>query len=151
MRLSKNMRSTMVTFSSVALLAACGNNGNGDTLGTTPVQPDKTEEVGTTEDSVQESETNETDAETGNEGNDLQSDETSDVSNSETSSESVNQDSPGIETIEFPVNVSDAIEIFNNEFGSPNIDEIEFEREDGRYIYEFEGWDGEFEYEMEIC
>jgi uncharacterized membrane protein YkoI len=31
-----------------------------------------------------------------------------------------------------------------------NIDEIEFEREDGRYVYDFEGWDGEFEYEMEI-
>lgn len=160
---TKKAKLGMVTLSSVAVLAACGNNGDGDTLGTTPVEPETSEEaeVGTEEETTQEEEETteteentetETEENTENETQEEteQSEGTSNEGNNEASTESVSQDSPGIENIDFPISVEDAIEIFNNEFGSPNIDEIEFEREGGRYVYDFEGWDGEFEYEMEI-
>lgn len=65
-------------------------------------------------------------------------------------SDTAQQESPGIENVEFEVSVQEAIDMFLTEFDNPHIDEIEFDREDGRYVYDFEGWDGEFEYEMEI-
>lgn len=157
MNMTKQMKLMLVSLSSVALMAACGDDGANDSLGTTPVQPETTEETGTadTGDTTVEEDTQEdtpqedagdTDDSSAEEEVAEDTEEAGDVSEGQVS----DPDSPGIENIEFPISVQDAIEIFNNEFGSPNIDEIEFEREDGRYVYDFEGWDGEFEYEMEI-
>lgn len=157
MNMTKQMKLMLVSLSSVALMAACGDDGANDSLGTTPVQPETTEETGTadTGDTTVEEDTQEdtpqedagdTDDSSAEEEVAEDTEEAGDVSEGQVS----DPDSPGIENIEFPISVQDAIAIFNNEFGSPNIDEIEFEREDGRYVYDFEGWDGEFEYEMEI-
>jgi uncharacterized membrane protein YkoI len=66
------------------------------------------------------------------------------------STETATQESPGIETVVFEVSLEEAIETFSAEFNQPYIDEIEFDNEDGRYVYDFEGWDGQFEYEMKI-
>lgn len=150
MNMTKRMKLMLVSLSSVALMAACGDGGANDSLETTPVPPETTEETETddtgdetvdegAEEGTAEEDTTETD-DTG------VTDDSTDASDAQVN----DPDSPGIENIEFPISVQDAIEIFNNEFGSPNIDEIEFERDDGRYVYDFEGWDGEFEYEMEI-
>lgn len=156
---NKKIKWIIVSLSSVALLAACGNDTANDSLGTTPVPPETIEETemddagGTavdddTEESTPEEGTDATDDSTNVEETEVSDDieETSDTSEAQLN----DSDSPGIENIEFPISIQDAIDIFNNEFGSPNIDEIQFEREDGRYVYDFAGWDGEFEYEMEI-
>lgn len=155
MRFTKKAKLGLATLSSVALLAACGNNGNGDTLGTTPVEPDTSEEVEeNTEETTQDEEETSTEETIENTESDTQEEtQTEETANEEESTPATdgdNQDSPGIENIEFPISVHEAIDIFNNEFGTPHIEEIEFEREDGRYVYEIEGWDGEFEYEMDI-
>ncbi len=150
MNMTKQMKLMLVSLSSVALMAACGDDGANDSLGTTPVQPETTEETETDDagDATVDEGAEEGTAEEGTEDVDDTgvTDDSTDASDAQVS----DPDSPGIENIEFPISVQDAIEIFNNEFGSPNIDEIEFERDDGRYVYDFEGWDGEFEYEMEI-
>ena len=150
------MKLMLVSLSSVALMAACGNDGANDSLGTTPVQPETTEETDTNdagdtsvEEDTQEDTPEEDAGDTDDSSNEEVAEDTGeagDVSEAQVS----DPDSPGIENIEFPISVQAAIEIFNNEFGSPNIDEIQFEREDGRYVYDFEGWDGEFHYEMEV-
>lgn len=162
MNMTKQMKLMLVSLSSVALMAACGDDGANDSLGTTPVQPETTEETETddagdttvdegAEEGTAEEDTTVIDDSTSEEGTEDAddtgvTDDSTDASDAQVS----DPDSPGIENIEFPISVQDAIEIFNNEFGSPNIDEIKFERDDGRYVYDFEGWDGEFEYEMEI-
>lgn len=156
MMMSKKAKLGLATFSSVALLAACGNNGDDDTLGTTPVEPETSEEAEVetpeegTEEEVQEEAQEDNQEETAGSEESQETEEQTEEATNEETTENVSQESPGIENIDFPISLDDAIEIFNNEFGSPNIEEIEFEREDGRYVYDFEGWDGEFEYEMEI-
>lgn len=142
MKISQKMRLGLLSFSSIALLAAC----NDDTVDTSPVEtgeeeagtlPENTEEGTDTEETDQASQEDPTDEETGG--------ESADTGNIEG-----DPDSPGIQGIEFSVSVFDAIDIFNQEFDTPYIEEIQFERDDGRYVYEFEGWDGEFDYEMDI-
>lgn len=61
-------------------------------------------------------------------------------------------DSPGIEGMTFSITLDDAIDLFYETFGSEdiNIEQIEFDDDDSRYLYEFDGWDGEFEYELDI-
>ncbi|EXJ23147.1 putative lipoprotein [Alkalibacterium sp. AK22] len=61
-------------------------------------------------------------------------------------------DSPGIEGMTFSVDLDEAIALFFETFGSEdiNISEIQFTRDDGRYLYEFEGWDGQYAYELDI-
>lgn len=151
MNMSKRIKLGIVSLSSVALLAACGDNGTNDSLGTTPVAPENTEETqaDNTGDSTGGTTGEDTTEETG-ETTDSSNEGTSDDTNDDTGEQANDTDSPGIENIEFPITVQDAIDIFNNEFGSPNIDEIQFDREDGRYVYDFEGWDGEFDYEMKV-
>lgn len=151
MNMSKRIKLGIVSLSSVALLAACGDNGTNDSLGTTPVAPENTEETqaDNTGDSTGGTTGEDTTEETG-ETTDSSNEGTSDDTNDDTGEQANDTDSPGIENIEFPITVQEAIDIFNNEFGSPNIDEIQFDREDGRYVYDFEGWDGEFDYEMKV-
>jgi uncharacterized membrane protein YkoI len=156
--MSKKVKLGMVTLSSVAVLASCGSNANGDSLGTTPVTPESTEEVNTVVESNQEEQAVQSNEESTQETTEEQTNteqpeevtETSNDTTNETTAQTSNQDSPGIEYLEFPITVYDAIDLFNNEFGRPHIDEIEFEREDGRYVYDFEGWDGQYEYELKI-
>lgn len=147
MKMTKRIKLGIVSLSSIALLAACGDNGANDSLGTTPVEPENT---GETTNNTGES-TEETTDETGDTTeDDSSSEETSEDTGSDTGEQASDPDSPGIENIEFPISVQDAIETFNSEFGSPNIEQIQFEREDGRYVYDIDGWDGEFEYSIEI-
>ncbi|WP_028273160.1 PepSY domain-containing protein [Atopococcus tabaci] len=56
----------------------------------------------------------------------------------------------GIDTMTFDTSLDDAIQTFNEEFNNPNIESIYFDEEDGRYTYDFEGFDDTNEYSMEI-
>lgn len=149
MNTQKRMKLGLVSLSAVALLAACSNGGSGGSEGTTPLEPENTEEVESNvagDDAAQE-ESSESAADN--------VENADDTSNEEAANDSTNQgnnqeDSPGIENIDFPITVEDAVSTFNNAFGSPNIDTIEFDRDDGRYVYDFDGWDDQAEYEMTI-
>lgn len=61
-------------------------------------------------------------------------------------------ESDGIENVEFSVSLNQAVDTFHETFGSTeiNIDKVEFERDDGRYKYKIDGWDGVNEYELKI-
>ncbi len=74
--------------------------------------------------------------------------ELDDVEESEADAES----KKGIENLVLGINLTEAVDLFYQTFNSKdiNIDSIEFEQDNGRYIYEIEGWDGQYEYELEI-
>lgn len=57
-------------------------------------------------------------------------------------------ESAGIEDMEFSVTLDDAVNDFYETFGSEeiNISEIQFNQDDDQYVYEIEGWDGEFHF-----
>ncbi|MDZ7836105.1 MAG: PepSY domain-containing protein [Alkalibacterium sp.] len=61
-------------------------------------------------------------------------------------------DTPGVDGLELPVTLNSSIDIFYETFGSEeiNIDSIHFEEDDGRYVYSFEGWDDNFDYELDV-
>lgn len=126
-----------LSFSTIALLAACSEGD--ETLDTTPVETEETET--TTDNEVEEGVTDDV----GEEAN-----QNTEISEQQEVDSGGQEDSPGIENLEFAFSVYDAIEIFNEEFGAPNIEEIQFEFDDGRYKYEIEGWDEAFDYEMDI-
>lgn len=62
------------------------------------------------------------------------------------------EETAGIQGIELPVPLNNAIGLFYETFESEDIsiDSIQFEEDDGRYIYAFDGWDGEFAYELKV-
>lgn len=135
----KALRFGLLTLSAGALLAAC--DGEDTTTDTNPIE----EEVTETEDTEPiEEQPEETEDES------MDNTETTDDTSTE---DTVNQmETPGIQGIELPVTLNSAIDIFYETFASEDItlDSIQFEEEDGRYIYSFNGWDGEYEYELEV-
>ena len=48
------------------------------------------------------------------------------------------------------LSAEDAVKIFNDKYANVNIDEISFEKDNGVYAYEINGFDDTSEYEMEI-
>lgn len=128
----------VLSLSAALLLAACGDN---DTLDTTPV--DEGTEV--TDDTVDDANIDE--------GMDDTTDDTSDDAVDDASDDATGStDSRGLEGMTFEVSLEDAISMFYETFGNEtiNIDEIQFDRDNGRFVYEFDGWDEEFEYELDI-
>ena len=79
----------------------------------------------------------------------------SDNENEETeeSNEIENQaDQKGLTNVSLEVTLDDAVNLFYDQFESQeiNIESIELKEKNGRYIYELEGWDGQYEYELEF-
>ncbi|MDN6161422.1 MAG: hypothetical protein L0I79_01500 [Atopostipes sp.] len=62
------------------------------------------------------------------------------------------EDGKGLSTISLELTLDDAVNLFSNHFDSPkiNIESIQLKEKNGRYIYELEGWDGQYEYELEF-
>lgn len=48
------------------------------------------------------------------------------------------------------LSAEDAVKIFNDKYANVNIDEISFEKDNGAYAYEINGFDDANEYELEI-
>lgn len=142
MSTSKAIRLGVLSLSASLLLAACDDN---DTQGTTPVEDD-TEQTGDTVagDDTAADNTGEDDTD------DTAADNTSDDETDGAADDA--NDSQGIQGMTFSVSLDDAIDQFYETFGSEdiNISEIQFNHDDGRYLYEFEGWDGQYEYELDI-
>lgn len=132
MSTSKAIRLGVLSLSASLLLAACDDNG---TQGTTPVEDD-TEQTG--------------DTDAGDDTDDTAADNTPDDETDGAADDA--NDSQGIQGMTFSVSLDDAIDQFYETFGSEdiNISEIQFNYDDGRYLYEFEGWDGQYEYELDI-
>ena len=144
---SKALRLGMLSMSAGLLLAACDTDD-------TPTDPAPMEEDTTETDDTEPIE--ETPAD--DEGTDDMSDTEDDSMGTDDSEESsadetpAQTDSPGIEGMTFSITLDDAIDLFYETFGSEdiNIEQISFDDDDGRYLYEIDGWDGEFEYELDI-
>lgn len=144
---NKWLKVGVLSLSASLLLAACDDGD--DTLDTTPVEEETTETDNgdTAEDQTEEDvddveETAEEEAST--EDDTVEEDATDEDSNM--------TDSQGLEGMTFAVSLDDAIDLFYETFGSEdiNIEEIQFERDGNRFVYEFEGWDESNEYELDI-
>ena len=58
----------------------------------------------------------------------------------------------GLEEIDLELTIDDLIEFFFQSFNSQeiHIESIELERDTDRYVYEIEGWDEEYRYELKV-
>lgn len=139
MKTHKAVKLGVLSLSAGLLLAACDTT---DTQDTTPVEEDTgqvddtTVDDGTTDDTTTDDTT--TDDTT-----------TDDGTTDDTATDTQGQ---GLESMTFEVSLEDAISTFYDTFGSEdiNIEEIQFNRDDGRFLYEFEGWDDQSDYELDI-
>ena len=118
----------VLSFSAVALLAACANDDA--ELTDNPVVEDPVTEEPTDN-------TNETDEAT-------EPEEPTNVMGSQDTSN-------GIYDVEFPVTLEQATELFAQTFGEDvNISSIELDEDIRGYEYDLSGWDGEQEYELSL-
>ena len=136
----KKIKLGLISLSTFAILAACGDNT--EQMPDTETPPDTTEE--TTEDPADTG--NGTDNQTG------EQDATDETDDTDTGSDtSTGTASTGILSMDFQVSLDDAVQTFRDTFGeNVNIDQIEFDDDDGQYYYEIQGWEGQNEYELEI-
>ena len=119
------MKKTLLSASAVLLLAACGDGTVEEPGGN---QPGEVE----TSDSMTEQDTSSTaDTSAKDEGqNDSQG--------------------QGIQGREFEVSFAQALEILNETFGEVNVEQVQFDRDDNRYVYDIEAHDETSEYSLVI-
>lgn len=138
----KKIKLGLISLSTFAILAACGDNT--EQMPDTETLPDTMEE--TTEDPTDTG--NGTDNQTGEQD---ATDETGDTGTDTGSDTGTGTASTGILSMDFQVSLDDAVQTFRDTFGeNVNIDQIEFDDDDGQYYYEIQGWEGQNEYELEI-
>ena len=119
-----------ISLSTLALLAACGNNGSDQS---SEDQPEDQQE-----EQLPEEDTNEAE------------EKSDDKTNEETTDEETTA-SDGVLSMKFSVSFDDAVKQFHDTFGADiNIDEIEFDNDRDTYYYNIQGWDEENDYELEI-
>lgn len=148
MSTNKTIKYGVLSLSAALLLAACDDN---DTLDTTPADDD----TEMTDDAVEDPTVQEgmDDAEDDTAGDDASEDSVDDTNVEEGMDDAAGDtgDSRGLEGMTFSVSLDDAIDMFYETFGSEvNIEEIQFDRDNDRFVYEMDGWDGEYEYELDI-
>ncbi|HLR92575.1 MAG TPA: PepSY domain-containing protein [Atopostipes sp.] len=133
----KKFKLGIISLSALTLLAACGD--------TTEEMPDTETPQETTEDAGEMG--NETDDETGTQDTE---DETTDEATNDTGTDTGTA-SAGVLSMDFQVSLDDAVQTFRDTFGTNvNIEQIEFDDDDGQYHYDIQGWDDQNEYEMEV-
>lgn len=123
----KGMKFGILSLSSFFVLAACTNDNtttNDDTIA------DTAEEIIESSESI---------------GTEVSSDATDMTSDSMVTG-------AGIENMEFMVSLDDAITTFRDTFAGDNIniDSVQFEMDDNRYVYSIDGWDDTNDYELKI-
>lgn len=59
-------------------------------------------------------------------------------------------DAPAADAMTVKLSAEDAVKIFNDKYAGVSIDEISFEKDNGVYAYEINGFDDANEYELEI-
>lgn len=130
--MKKSLKLALLTSASVLTLAACGDNTTQET--TEPETEEQTTD--TTEDSATDENTDTTDENTDDQGDD----------------QAANTDSQGIENMDFAVSLQDAVETFKGEVGDDavQITDVNFDTENGAYVYEFTGFSNGTEYEGSV-
>lgn len=78
------------------------------------------------------------------------SSEPSESGNAGESSSNSSGSAQGINEQEFDVSLDDAIQIYNETHPNSSIESIEFDDDDGKYEYDFNGFDESAEYELSI-
>lgn len=137
MNTQKLMKLGLFSLSAGFLLAACDTNDTGSVENdTAPIE----EPI---------------DEDTSGESTDTPADDgaTDDSGTNDTATDApTDNQGPGLENMAFEVTLDDAISTFYETFGSEdiNIEEIQLNRDDGRFLYEFEGWDEQSDYELDI-
>lgn len=130
----KKFKLGLISLSAFTILAAC--NDSTDQLPDTETPDDTTEDV-----------TDDTN------GNGETTDETTDEANDDSTADDTGTTdaSAGILSMSFQVLLEDAVQTFHDTFGeNVNIDEIEFEDDNGEYYYDFQGWDDSTEYDLKV-
>lgn len=129
--MKKSLKLALLTSASVLTLAACGDNTTQETT-----EPETEETTDTTEDSATDENTDTTDENTDDQGDD----------------QAANTDSQGIENMDFAVSLQDAVETFKGEVGDDavQITDVNFDTENGTYVYEFTGFSNGTEYEGSV-
>lgn len=72
------------------------------------------------------------------------------ASEADTAGDDANTDSNTATENAITLSAEDAVKIFTDKYANVNIDEISFEKDNGVYAYEINGFDDTSEYEMEI-
>lgn len=72
------------------------------------------------------------------------------ASEADTAGDDAKTDSKAATENAITLSAEDAVKIFNDKYANVNIDEISFEKDNGVYAYEINGFDDANEYEMEI-
>lgn len=119
----------VLTFAATAILAGCGN----DSQETTPVEESQVES--NVEETTTEIDSAETESKT-----DIQ----------EKLEDPTNSDAEGLETQTFDIDLSGAVDIFNETFPGASISDVDFEIENEGPKYSIDGFDGQNEYELDI-
>ncbi|HLQ74718.1 MAG TPA: PepSY domain-containing protein [Alloiococcus sp.] len=129
--MKKSLKLALLTSASVLTLAACGDNTTQETT-----EPETEEATDTTENTTTEENTDTTDDNTDDQGDD----------------QAANTDSQGIENMDFAVSLQDAVETFKGEVGDDavQITDVNFDTENGTYVYEFTGFSNGTEYEGSV-
>lgn len=121
----KNWKNLMLSGMAIFVLSSCGND-NGDVQQGTAEESESRSSESIPASSQQESST------------------------STTESSSSEQNSQAADSTTVDVSMQEAVDIYLNEYPNAQIEEIEFEKEHGRWIYELSGALGDREYELEI-
>ncbi|MCC5893925.1 MAG: PepSY domain-containing protein [Alkalibacterium sp.] len=148
---NKAIKFGVLSLSAALLLAACDDN---DTLDTSPADDtelnDDAVDDATIDEGMEDPEGDAPDDTSDDAVDDATVDEGMEDTTEDTSGDAA--DSRGLEGMTFSVSLDDAIDLFYETFGSEdiNIEEIQFDRDNGRFVYEMDGWDGQYEYELDI-
>lgn len=120
---------TLLALISTGVLGACGTDSTNDT---------NSEEQSS---SAQESSMS-------SQSEDISSESSESESTTESSSNSGT--TQGINEQEFDISLDDAIQIYNETHPDSSIESIDFDEDDGKYEYDFDGFDDTNEYELSI-
>lgn len=134
----KKIQIGFISLSALTVLAACGNGGTGE-------EPPAQEDPATEEPAPAPEE------ETGQDDTSGPDDTSGQSDTSGNQDQAATDTSNGINNVEFPVTMDDAVQTFHDEFGEDvTIDQIDFDEDDGNYEYNVQGWNQENEYDLDI-
>lgn len=122
------LKTAMLSASALVLLSACGDGAQEDQAGNQQEQMEPTN------------------PET---GGDADTDTAETITDTSGGGQEDSQ-GRGIQNQEFAVSLTQAIDILYDTFGEVEIEEIQFDEEDGRYAYDFDAQDSDNEYDLVV-